>query len=482
MKTVLFLDRDDLTDLYLLIGKALEGKANVIHIAYSEKDAQKLENAGINDYYHYRRMFSNFIDYTQLDMKIIEELDREIITCSDGDFNLNASIQSDRGYSILTYEECLLSAQSHYLCWKKIFSEHKVDLFYHELCSLNFNHIAALLCRKQGGEYRYMTQRNSDLPGYSYMYVIGDKMTAPQIECGYAYYTSHPQEIQTERCKTFLEKFRKDYSVFLGNEKNPDTSVFSLLRKSAKTRLVYYIRRKNFDRIKDNISYWLLQQDGYKEKIINRHEYKKRKIEFVTTPNPNEKYYYYSMHLEPEAVVLYPGGGLYTNQIKLIENIAASLPAGTYLYVKDHPHEFAYRRADDYDRLMKVPNVRLIHRSIPGKTLIANAIGVFTINGTAGFEGLLLGKQVYCFGKNFYSFMDKVNYIHNIRDAREIIYSNIGKQYADDIELYAYVNAYLDACHPGFVTYFDGMQNTCSQPPEDNAKMIARDIIKELYE
>ncbi len=482
MKTVLFLDRDDLTDLYLLIGKALEGKANVIHVAYSEKEAQKLEHAGISDYCHYRRMFSDFVDYTKLDMKIIEELDREIITYSNGDFNLNASIQSDRGYSILTYEECLLSAQSHYLCWKKIFSEYKVDLLYHELCSLNFNHIAALLCRKQGGEYRYMTQRNSDLPGYSYMYVIGDKMTAPQIECGYAYYISHPQEIQIERCKTFLNKFRKDYSIFLGNVKSPNTSTFSLLKKSAKMHLVYYIRRKNFDRIKDNISYWLLQQDGYKEKIVNRCEYKKRKIEFVTTPNPKEKYYYYSMHLEPEAVVLYPGGGLYTNQIKLIENIAASLPAGTYLYVKDHPHEFAYRRADDYDRLMKVPNVRLIHRSIPGKTLIANAIGVFTINGTAGFEGLLLGKQVYCFGKNFYSFMDKVNYIHNIKDARDIIYSNIGRQYEDDIELYAYLNAYLDACHPGFVAYFGGMQNTCIRTPEDNAKMIAGDIIKELYE
>ena len=82
---------------------------------------------------------------------------------------------------------------------------------------------------------------------------------------------------------------------------------------------------------------------------------------------------------------------IYANQVKLIENIAASLPVGYYLYVKDHPHELAYRKAEDYRRLMQIPNVRLLRKSIPGKLVIRNAVGVFTINGTAGFEGLLLG-------------------------------------------------------------------------------------------
>ena len=200
----------------------------------------------------------------------------------------------------------------------------------------------------------------------------------------------------------------------------------------------------------------------------------------MTSVPEGEKYYYYSFHLEPEATVLYLSDGIYANQVKLIENIAASLPAGYYLYVKDHPHEYAYRSACDYKRLMNIPNVRLLHQFISGKQLIAGAVGVFTINGTAGFEGLMLGKQVYCFGRSFYSFHPSVNYIHNIRDIRSVVYENMDNEKSTGDSLLVFVNAYLESLHKGFVTYFGDRAERAGFDQDENAKVIVTDLIEEL--
>ena len=136
-------------------------------------------------------------------------------------------------------------------------------------------------------------------------------------------------------------------------------------------------------------------------------------------------------------------------------DIAASIPPGTFLYVKDHPHEYAYRNAEDYYRLMQIPNIRLIHQSIPGKVLVNKAIGVFTINGTAGIEAMMMGKKVYCFAKNFYSFYKRVHYIPNIKDTRDVVYSDFNQEDKDDMDYMAYVYAYLKSNHVGFVAYFN---------------------------
>ena len=50
MKTILFFDRCNLTDLYILLTKEQQGKVNIIHVAYSEAEVKQLEEAGITDY------------------------------------------------------------------------------------------------------------------------------------------------------------------------------------------------------------------------------------------------------------------------------------------------------------------------------------------------------------------------------------------------------------------------------------------------
>ena len=477
MKTILFFHRCELTYLYISIAKNLPDDIKQIHVAYSSVEENILHENNINDCINYSSLFNEIIDKQTLDYNLIKNLDEIIIKNSNGRFNLNGSIQSDRGYSILKYNEALLSAQSHYLIWNKILTDNHVDIFLHEPCSLCINHIAALLCKHYGGHYLYQIANYNDTNEYTFAFAEGDDFSYNEFEYYYKYFQSHKEYINIERCKKLLEKFRKDFSVFFGGKIQEDKSRLILYIRDIKIRIKLLICHDRYDKIKNNIDYWISKQNISQNKIRNIKEYKNRNIHFEVELPQNEKYYYYSFHLEPEATVLYLGDGIYENQVKLIQNIAASIPPGTFLYVKDHPHEYAYRDAVDYERLLKVPNIRLIHQSIPGKVLIKNAIGVFTINGTAGFEGLLLGKQVYCFAKNQYSFHHRVSLIQNVKDIREEVYKRVNDCFKSDDDLYPYIFALIKSSHKGYIDFFCNRAEKLNIDQESNGVKIAQDLV-----
>lgn len=477
MKTILFFDRCDLTTLYILLTKELQDEYNIIHVAFSYKEEKQLKEAGIFDYISLEKERNSIFDTQQTDEIILNEMDDFIIQESNGIFNLNSSIQADRCFTVLSYEEALHLAQSYYITWKNIFLRHHVDIMFHEACSLLMVHVAALICKAQGGEFYYLQQCASD-EGYTYLFLDGEDYTCPELEQRYSYYKDHREEIDMKRVQAYIDTFRRDETAFMGNLLHKTEPKYKIRINSLYYELRRIIRGNRFDRVRNNVDYWLsCANNTHSERLNNLNQYKKRGVRFEEKVPKAENYYFYPIHLEPESTVTYLGEGIYKNQIKLIENIAGMLPPGTFLYVKDHPHEYAYRNADDYERLMKVPNIRLLHQSISGKAIIKNAKGVFTINGTGGFEAVMMGKQVYCFARNYYSFFDKVNYIKNIKDTREIVYSNINKEYKDDEDLYAFVYAYLKSAHPGFVAYF----NLAAESEIDataNAKMVADEIRK----
>ncbi|MBL8483222.1 MAG: hypothetical protein JNJ60_13570, partial [Rhodocyclaceae bacterium] len=47
MKTIVLFHRLDLTDLYIGLAEQLQGRMNVIHLAYSDHEVQMLRAAGI---------------------------------------------------------------------------------------------------------------------------------------------------------------------------------------------------------------------------------------------------------------------------------------------------------------------------------------------------------------------------------------------------------------------------------------------------
>lgn len=476
-KSILFFHRAQLTDFYLLLSKYLLDEFNIIHVAYSERELQVLQSNGIEDVICMTNEVEKLLNTTSLDYKIVNQIDTLFIKNTNGEFNLNASIQSDRGFSFLNYDESLLLSQVYYLFWSKLFQTNTISYVFHEPPALLLIHLLTVLCKQYSASFIWHRMSQGE-DGKLYYCSTDSDFICNELLVRLQFYREFPDSINIKRCKEFVDDFRKDQSIYLGTNISNRMSTAHLFMMSLKHNIKSIYKTNPYSRLSNNISYWLFEQDIISEKLKNIREYKQRNIVFEDIPDHDEVYYYYPLHLEPEAVVLYFGGGIYTNQIKLIENIAASLPVGTYLYVKDHPHEYAYRHADDYKRLMKVPNIRLLKSGIPGKRVIRRAKGVFTINGTAGFEALLMGKQVYCFGHSYYSSCKRVKYVHNIRELRGVVYDNYNIVYEDDEELYAYVNAYLDSLHFGLTDYFNHRASKYGVDLEENAKQIAQDFKK----
>ncbi|MEW6070844.1 MAG: hypothetical protein AB1485_09525, partial [Candidatus Thermoplasmatota archaeon] len=115
-----------------------------------------------------------------------------------------------------------------------------------------------------------------------------------------------------------------------------------------------------------------------------------------------EKYFFFPYHYLMDAQMLYREP--YIDQCRLIENISHCLPYGTFLYTRAHP---GYWGSDlPYNMVKKIlslPNVRFVTTEVLSREVIENAIAIFTINSTTGYEAVLLNKPLITFGHELYS-------------------------------------------------------------------------------
>ncbi len=475
MKTFVFFCREELTNLYYLIDTFLSQECPTLFLCYGEKEQNALKSRGVNDDHIvvFKHALEEELKNKELNLKELQYIDSLFRLETNGRFTLNGSIQYDRGFSFLGNEEALLLAQSYYRFWDKFLRAYNVACVLHEMPSLLMNHMCAVVCKHLGIIYLHNIIISGEAK-YSYLNIIGDDYSCPQLQKEYFVAQKDPSRIDVLRCKKFISNFRESYQILCSNI-SVQPSLRRWLFKAICERARTIILKSKYDRLIDNIDYWLIHNKEAEETFWNLVSYR-RHLNF-DNPVFGEKYYFYPFHLEPEATVLYSADGIYENQVKLIQNIAASLPVGYYLYVKDHPHYIGYRNLIDYLRLLNIPNVRLLHSSISGKSIIANSVGVITINGTAGLEGLLLGKHVYTFGNAYYNIAERVHYVRNIRDLSRLLQDTKDKVYVCDDDLYLFVHAYLKAQQFGMIDYFGGRSSKLDVDEDENARIISCNIL-----
>jgi hypothetical protein len=131
----------------------------------------------------------------------------------------------------------------------------------------------------------------------------------------------------------------------------------------------------------------------------------------------------------------------FTNQIEIIRHIAKSLPMGLRLYVKETPAAVTrdWRPISIYNEIMSIPNVTLIHPSIPAEKLMKNCSLVFNIAGTSGFEAAFFGKPSIVFSDVGYLELSSVSRVRNIEDLPKIIDKSINSR-VNEAELDKFVN------------------------------------------
>lgn len=91
------------------------------------------------------------------------------------------------------------------------------------------------------------------------------------------------------------------------------------------------------------------------------------------------------------------------DQQDVARRLAAALPTGVELVVKEHPQSIGRNALHWLRELAEIPGVRLVPPRTSTHDLIAGADGVAVISSTVGLEALLHGKPVLTLGEPFYS-------------------------------------------------------------------------------
>ena len=127
--------------------------------------------------------------------------------------------------------------------------------------------------------------------------------------------------------------------------------------------------------------------------------------------------FFFPLIVEPERSLSIEAP-FYTNLIELITHIVKSLPIGYKLYVKEHPGMSTrdWRPVSFYKQIMSLPNVKMIHTSIPSAEILQKCSLVITIGSTAGFEAAFYGKNTITFVNTIYSILKSVLLLKDIHD------------------------------------------------------------------
>lgn len=373
------------------------------------------------------------------------------------DRNLNAALLSDferaEVYGIWgtkdhDYFERLKSALLSY--FEEIFQRHAIDTVLYENVSNTLAHFALFVAEKQGA--CYCGVGGSRLPGR--FSITDDPLNDDEPAEIFKVIRSGEREVAPEVrawCEDYLsniETIVPDYMKINGLD---NTSLISKYVKADKIKRVLTVLRHAGDD-----SYHAFQIGNPLRTYLNlfwRSVKRKFKIKLIRNRYDqvveDEPFLLYPMHFHPESSTSILAG-TYLDEYEVIRNIAFNLPQGMKLYVKDHISAWGYPSLVFYNKVRKLPNVRLLHPNAPTKLLIKQSLAVITLTSTVGYEAVLLGKKVFMFGKVFYDFHKDVVPVTNpaaLFDllkhemASEVVYD---KQYNVD-----FVCAYFLASRPG---------------------------------
>ena len=187
---------------------------------------------------------------------------------------------------------------------------------------------------------------------------------------------------------------------------------------------------------------------GYLARSL-RKDLKNEYAELQRNPDLTSSFVYVPLPFQPERTTS-PQGGIYHDQILMVETLAAALPKGWRVLVKEHPSQWwlrgktrysSARYRGYYERLAGIPNVDLIPIGTESAQLLQHARTVATATGTTGWDGILMGTPALVFGYPWYRDCPGALRVASVEDCREAL-SRVATGYrVDERDVLAFLKA-----------------------------------------
>lgn len=176
--------------------------------------------------------------------------------------------------------------------------------------------------------------------------------------------------------------------------------------------------------LKASLKGLLLRDNSIDMALLRMIDVRRSSISAVFEPDLGSNYIYFPLNYQPELTSCPLGGG-FCDQLLAIRSIAAVLPEGWFVYVKEHPaqylgHSYGYlgRTKLFYAQLNSIHNVRIVSAGVHSQRLIDSSRLVATLTGSAGYEALARSKNVITFGDVWYNVVDGCFRVHKPSDAK----------------------------------------------------------------
>lgn len=208
-------------------------------------------------------------------------------------------------------------------------------------------------------------------------------------------------------------------------------------------------------------------------------------LSIVSQPDFKKKFIYVPLHYQPECSTV-TLGGIYDDQILMIETLSASLPGGWVIYVKEHPGQwlprgynfFSYRYAGYYKAIAKIKNVVLIPIKTDTFDLIQKCQVVATVTGTAGWQAVLRLKPALVFGFPWYQHCPGVFRINGVESCRNVFEEIKTNNKVEKQGIINFLYAFGQASYHGYFSDYGKRQSTLSE--KENMKDILNILLAEL--
>jgi len=233
--------------------------------------------------------------------------------------------------------------------------------------------------------------------------------------------TSFPELKKIVKSSGLLKQLKENEEKWrTSNKKRTSAGIEFLFKsdnKNTKTHFTYYGRSKP-----------AVLLDAIKQFLQKRSRLSYIDQNLQTSIDHSEKFIYFPLGIDEEHSLLI-GAPYHTNQIETIRHVAKSIPIEYNLYVKEHPFSGTrnWKSISDYKEIMDIPNVRLLHYSIPNDELFQNCSLVISAMGSSGLDAAFYGKPSIVFGKMFYTILPSVTYAEKLSDLSKTIRSSLQK-------------------------------------------------------
>ena len=261
-----------------------------------------------------------------------------------------------------------------------------------------------------------------------------------------------------EALRNQLEEWKSNSNMEKISKRKPEKNTIRRIRagldvlagenQNVNTHYSYYGRTKKKILKNEIVSEIQIRK---RESFINRN--------FLRDFEKKEKIIYFPLHMEQERSLLIDAP-FFTNQIEVIKHVVKSLPIGYKLFVKEHPFmRFrGWRDISEYNELIALPNVVMIHHSVNSLDLIRNCQLVISINSTAGFEAAFYEKPSINFQRRGYSELSSSFVVKELNDLPQLIRIAL-KTKVNPQELGSYVKKIMESLfefnYMEFIRHYD---------------------------